>query len=119
MSRRKNKDVREKTVRVSQNPISGRLESIVLDAPQLAYERAIAALDRALCALPTTASAPWYAVVTEAHIALACLEAGEDVLPGEPWGTLAREWDRLDAAGRFRFAAKVRERLAKMVPNTN
>lgn len=45
------KPAQEKTVRISQNPVSGKLESVVLDAVQKGYEAVAGAIDREMMKL--------------------------------------------------------------------
>ncbi len=47
----KKKDIRQRDVRISRDPVSGRLESVVLDDVQRHFERIVAQVDAALLKL--------------------------------------------------------------------
>lgn len=117
---RTRKPIEEKTVRVQENPVTHVLERTVLDAPQRAFERAVEALDRAMCAVPTAAgSSPWYEIAETAASFLIGLEDGaysQTARWPEPLGTLARLYRTLGAADRFQFVMKLRARLREMTP---
>jgi hypothetical protein len=48
---RMKKDVKRKDVRVSRDPVTGKLESVVLDAVQLAFERCTQVIEGKMMAL--------------------------------------------------------------------
>lgn len=119
---RTRKPIEQKLVRVQENPVTHVLERTILDAPQRAFERAVAALDSAMLAVPTAAgSAPWYAIADDAVRFLDGLEGGvhsvTDRWPS-PLNTLAQAYRTLGAADWFQFATKLRARLREMAPHT-
>lgn len=107
-------------VRTRRDAVTGELVRTVLDAPRVAFEKAVDAVNRALLAVPTQAPSDVRDVlVAAAWVLLAELEAGRygsDDPPGAPMQrALWREWEHLDAAGRHRFANLLRARLRRMV----
>ena len=114
----KRKRIVRPDVRVSQNAVTHAIETVVLDAPQRAYERAANAIESACSRLPTTGSAPWYALVEQAKAVLAMLEAGEPVPGyGEPLAAIVREYGLLNAGEQSRFAGLLWARFRLMLPH--
>ncbi len=116
----KKKTIRQRTERVSVDAVTHETSVLVLDAVQVGFERASRAVESACAQMPTTASAPWYALVEEAKHLLAMLEAGDpvpDVV--EPLATIVREWRALDPLHAPRFTAKLWERFRVMQPHTD
>ncbi len=107
--------------KIRQDPVTGRLEREANGPVEQAARRAGNAVENACLALPTDGpSAARYEIVLHANAYLAWLEGGlvSPPDPVEPYATVRREWDGLDAAGRHRFAELLRAKLAAMLPHS-
>lgn len=110
--------IRKKQERVAVDPVTHKPHATILDEPQIASERCVQAIDGALCRMPTSSTAPGYALVEEAKALLAYLESDQPVPEVvEPLATIAREYRKLDPLHQPRLTAKLWERFRAMLPH--